>query len=330
LKKRFFAALLAVLMITNICACNYTPENDVDDQTKEDTKEETVTPSNTENEPITCVEIQDLIFVSNGDGTCCVSGVKKDKYTDKRLALEIPEHSPDGDKVTGIERFAFENFNNLEYVKLDNNVTYIGDSAFLFCKGLKKIQLSDKLVSIGSGSFSGCTNLKEIALPQKLQSIGDGAFSVCNKLESVNIPTQVSEIGNGIFYACDSLTTITVDKMNPVFYSSGNCVINKETKSVIAGCNSSVIPQTDDVIAISSKAIVINSSTFTIPSNIKKIDPFGVYDHSTIKKLKTITFTGTLEEWYVLIGDDIYLNDWNNDLTVHCTDGSKPSVTGIG
>ena len=45
MKKRFLAAFLAVLMITNICACNYSPEDDVDEQTKEDTKEETANPS---------------------------------------------------------------------------------------------------------------------------------------------------------------------------------------------------------------------------------------------------------------------------------------------
>ena len=41
MKNRFWAALLAVLMITNICACNYTPENDIGEETEEDTKEET-------------------------------------------------------------------------------------------------------------------------------------------------------------------------------------------------------------------------------------------------------------------------------------------------
>jgi hypothetical protein len=41
LKKRFLAALLAVLMVANICACNYTPENDIGEETEEDTKEET-------------------------------------------------------------------------------------------------------------------------------------------------------------------------------------------------------------------------------------------------------------------------------------------------
>ena len=48
MKNRFWAAFLAVLIITTICACNYSPEDDVDEQTEEDTIEETVNPSDTE------------------------------------------------------------------------------------------------------------------------------------------------------------------------------------------------------------------------------------------------------------------------------------------
>ena len=38
MKKRFWAALLAVLMMTNICACNYMPENDIGAETEATTE----------------------------------------------------------------------------------------------------------------------------------------------------------------------------------------------------------------------------------------------------------------------------------------------------
>ncbi len=44
----------------------------------------------------------ELFFVSNGDGTCYVSEIRTYPTCDKKIVLEIPEVSPDGDRVTEV------------------------------------------------------------------------------------------------------------------------------------------------------------------------------------------------------------------------------------
>lgn len=67
-------------------------------------------------------------------------------------------------------------------------------------------------------------------------------------IESIFIPASVTAIGTGLFRDCKNLTTVTVSPENPVYYSQGNCVIEKATGKLVAGCSGSVIPDTVSAI----------------------------------------------------------------------------------
>lgn len=164
---------------------------------------------------------QGLTFLSNGDGTCAVTGIGT--CTDDELV--IPSKSSDGDKVVSIADSAFES-TKIRSVTLANSVTEIGIKAFDNCRRLEKVDLGKSLVKMGSYAFSGCDLITEIELPSTflefVKSVGSdgeeyggsGTFNGCTKLAKINIPKGVKAIYYNTF-ADTALTEVTVEASFP-------------------------------------------------------------------------------------------------------------------
>lgn len=71
--------------------------------------------------------------------------------------------------------------------------------------------------------------------------------------------------------SCDAIETIEVEEGNPRYYSEGNCLINRETRELILGCNHSVIPQTVFRIGQEAFAGCKNINSISLPKNLIKI-----------------------------------------------------------
>ena len=104
-------------------------------------------------------------------------------------------------------------------------------------------------------------------------SIGNYAFQSCRGLTSITIPNSVTSIGSQAFSSCSGLTSITVDEGNTKYHSSGNCIIETKSKTLIAGCKTSVIPDDDSVTSIGSKAFqnCNGLTSITIPDSVTSI-----------------------------------------------------------
>ena len=191
-----------------------------------------------------------LSFVSNGDGTCYVSGIGS--CTD--LSVVIPSVSPDGERVTSI-----------------------GDSAFEYCESLTSITIPDSVTSIGDSAFYWCESLTSITIPDSVTSIGDFAFENCDSLTSITIPDSVTSIGYSVFASCDSLTSIAVEEGNPTYRSVGNCLIHTESKTLLVGCCNSVIPTDGSVTSIGDSAFYLCESltSITLPDSVTSIGDFA-------------------------------------------------------
>ena len=143
-----------------------------------------------------------------------------------------------------------------------------------------------KVIAIGEFAFYNCSALTSITINDNVTSIGYGAFAGCSSLTSITINDNVTSIGYGAFAGCSSLTSITVANENPVYYSEGNCIITRNEKVLIQGCNNSIIPQ--DVTSIGDYAFFSCSvlTSITIPNSVTSI---GDYAFNSCSALTSVT-----------------------------------------
>ena len=113
-------------------------------------------------------------------------------------------------------------------------------------------------------------------------------------VRSITVPKSLTHIDGLTFYMCYNLERITVDGQNEAYYSEGNCIIERGSKTLIAACKNSVIPQ--DIKYIADHALV------------------------NCHGEANLTYNGTKRQWGAI---DKH-TDWdvgNSDCTVRCADG---------
>lgn len=152
------------------------------------------------------------------------------QYFTKTLT-EVTEEDLVG--ATMINEHEFQSFKELTQVAIPNSVTYIGSSAFYYCKKLKdvtfangvtqieyeafkdcsaltSVELPNSLTTLGTGAFNGCTGLKNVIISNNILYIADYVFNKCSGLTNVVIPDSASYIGKYSFSGCSGLTDVTI------------------------------------------------------------------------------------------------------------------------
>ncbi|MBR3492991.1 MAG: leucine-rich repeat domain-containing protein, partial [Bacteroidales bacterium] len=156
---------------------------------------------------------------------------------------------------------------------IPNSVTSIGNNAFTSCIGLTSITIPNSVTSIGYSAFSYCTYLTSITIPDPVSFIGNNAFYHCTSLTSISICNSVTYIGHDAFSDCSSLEQMLVASGNTVYDSRGNCnaIIKTSTNELVAGCKTTVIP--DSVTSIGNDAFYFCSglTSIEIPNSVISI-----------------------------------------------------------
>lgn len=189
---------------------------------------------------------------------------------------------------------------------LPNSLTFAGMRAFGQNQYMKSISLPDSLTELSAQLFAFCTKLSNVyfSMNSELTSIGLGAFYQTN-ISTIFIPANVSSIntGYGLVWssAVDSshisgalqLSRIVVSSYNNLYADYNyNCIVNKETKELIAGCAFTYIPEnnSDNVKSIGNAAFIAtvfsNRCGFLIPSSITNIADAAFQQASFESKLE--------------------------------------------
>ena len=172
-----------------------TPTETTDTTTAETTTAETTT----EQAPVILPGYSvGLSFISNGDGTCTLSG----KGECQNEFILVPPVSPKGDAVTAVDAFAFRGDEAMHSIILPEGIAKIGESAFADCPVLTEVKIASGLTVLEKDVFAHCVRLTGVSLPDTLRAIEERAFYDCRALAALYLPVGITEIGDSAFENC--------------------------------------------------------------------------------------------------------------------------------
>ena len=168
--------------------------------------------------------------------------------------------------VAMIGNIAFCNNASIKFeiadIKLWCNIQFNGpivlqeEGLHLYLNGdlVTDLVIPEGVTIISNNAFAYCTNLKSITFPEGLVALNAGAFYGCTGITSLVIPQSVSFFSVHAFKGCTALASISVADNNSIYHSSGNCIIETDSKTLVLGINTSIIPSDGSVAIIGDYA----------------------------------------------------------------------------
>ena len=228
------------------------------------------------------------VMIPDTLNSCPVTGIGQNAFSHKQFtSIVLP------DTVKSIGNGAFYVCSNLVSVSVPKNLETIDNNAFGLCWYLSSFDFPDTLTSIGSSAFKECKALTSVSIPDTVTSIGKEAFYNCEGLASLSLGSGLSSLGTGAFSYCPNLASLSVSAANTVYSSSGNCIFEKATKTLVLGSRISLIPSDGSITAIGAYAFegTYGSSTLTIPD---KVTTIGENAFAYCPNITSISFPSSL------------------------------------
>ena len=166
---------------------------------------------------------------------------------------------------------------NLKYDSRNNCNAIIETSSNSLIVGCMNTIIPNNVTSIGEMAFLDCSGLTSVIIPNRVTTIGERAFEGCRGLTSITIPMSVTSIADYAFEGCSSLTSIMVESDNQIYDSRNNCnaIIETSSNNLIAGCMNTIIP--NSVTSIDKYAFYGCSglTSVAIPNSVTSIGHFA-------------------------------------------------------
>ncbi|MDE5593216.1 MAG: leucine-rich repeat domain-containing protein [Clostridiales bacterium] len=212
----------------------------------------------------------------------------------------IPSYH-NGKPVTDIWNEAFAGCSDLTSIVIPDSVTYIGRDAFENTAYYNdESNWENEVLYIGKHLIEARNTLSgAYAIKQGTLMIADDAFLDCSDLTSIEIPNSATSIGWSAFNFCSSLASITVQNGNTKYHSGGNCLIDTTTKTLIQGCNNSIIPTDGSVTSIEYGAFWGCSSltSIEIPNSVTSIGDRAFAECSSLTSIEISNSVTSIEKY---------------------------------
>lgn len=216
-------------------------------------------------------------------------------FRDEIKRVYLPED------LSHIGDYAFLDLSHVEDIYLPSGLNTIGGMAFAGWT-FSSVKIPEHVKEIGTLAFSECENLTDVQLSMSLEKIDFGAFMDCKSLKNIEIPTHLPYIGNYAFMNCTALESIklpasleTLGEM--AFY---NCSALKSVEmsargistlesQTFAHCSSlTYVTLPDDLTKIGSSAFWECTSlrTLGLPQSLAEIDKNAFVDCHSLETLR--------------------------------------------
>ena len=225
------------------------------------------------------------------------------------------------DDVTSIGDIAFLGCTGLTSITIPSSVTTIGFQAFRSCTGLTSVTIPGGVL-VRDYAFKDCSGLTSVSIQGILTRIGHEVFANCTALNSVTIDQGVIELGSNVFKNCTSLTTVSIPNsvyalgagafrgctgLTSVTIGDGVTAIDSDTFNGCTSLTSVSTPKNVTIISRSAFQDCTALTSITIPSRVTTI---GWWVFSGCSNLRTIV--SEIEYPFALesrcISSDIYTN----------------------
>ena len=99
---------------------------------------------------------------------------------------------------------------DLKSVTIGNDITSIGQYAFIGCKQLSSLTIGTSVTTIGINAFDHCDKLTQVTLPASVTTLNDAAFKNCTGLKRLNIQRTdgLVTLSSNVLSGCDKLQYI--------------------------------------------------------------------------------------------------------------------------
>lgn len=224
---------------------------------------------------------------------------------------------PADGSVTAIAEDAFRGTEIASGFAIPAAICSIGKSAFYETDWTQSplLTIPGTVTEMEDFAFEHAGNLEEIVLEEGVERIGKDAFSG-TRLKRIVIPASLVEIGEGAFDELSSDAEIFVAEGNPYYHVAGNNLIDRRTRSVVAGVTPQTLPADGSVTAIGARAYYWSDfgGIIELPACVTEIGAYAFCNNRNITGVvllpqqhvgdsafrgynMTVYFYGTEEAW---------------------------------
>ena len=226
---------------------------------------------------------QDFEYTVNDNNEITIT-----KYTGNDTDVTIPDIIEENE-VCYIGDSAFRGISTLEKIVIPNTVRKINAGAFYECSALENVTLSDCLSEMNAYAFGKCESLTEITIPKSLKKTTEayslsfegghsyryGPFIYSNNLKHINFEEGIEEIPEGVF-ANSQIEEISIP--NTVTKISKNAFSGASLLKSVNFSNNLVLIDVDAFRETSLEEV-------SFPNTVTKINTGAFYKCSSLKNV---------------------------------------------